>query len=81
MNKINIVLADDEELFRKGMRFLLEREPNFNVVYEAGNGEELLNFIHNTEEFPDVILMDLKMPEMNGIEATKAIQKSHSNHK
>ena len=81
MNKINIVLADDEELFRKGMRFLLEREPNFNVVYEAGNGEELLNFIHNTEEFPDVILMDLKMPEMNGIEATKAIQKSHSNIK
>ena len=81
MSKINIVIADDEELFRKGMRFLLEREPNFNVVSEAGNGEELLNFIHTTEEFPDVILMDLKMPEMNGIEATKAIHKSHPNIK
>lgn len=73
MNKISIVIADDEQLFRSGIHFLLNREENFNVIFEAENGKELLTFMKNTEEFPDVILMDLKMPEMNGIEATKAI--------
>ncbi|WP_299015605.1 response regulator transcription factor [uncultured Polaribacter sp.] len=76
MNTINIAIADDEELFRAGIRFLLEREPNFNIVFEAKNGQELINFIANTEEFPDVILMDLKMPEVNGVEATKIIHKA-----
>jgi DNA-binding NarL/FixJ family response regulator len=77
MKKINIVIADDEQLFRSGMKFLLSREANFNVLYEAENGKELIDFIKTTEEFPDVILMDLKMPEMNGIEATKKIHKTH----
>jgi DNA-binding NarL/FixJ family response regulator len=77
MKTINIAIADDEQLFRKGIRFLLEREPNFNVIFEANNGQELINFIATTEEFPDVILMDLKMPEVNGIEATKKIHKTH----
>lgn len=81
MKKINIIIVDDEQLFRSGIRFLLEREENFNVIFEANNGQELLDFISNTEDFPDVILMDLKMPEMNGIEATKAIHKSHPNIK
>ena len=77
MKKINIVIADDEQLFRSGIRFLLEREANFNVIFEAENGKELVGFITNTEIFPDVILMDLKMPEMNGVEATKIIHKVH----
>lgn len=76
MEKINIAIADDEQLFRKGIRFLLERETNFNVIFEAENGKELIDFITNTEEFPDVILMDLKMPEINGVEATKVIHKA-----
>mgnify|MGYP000383259802 FL=1 len=77
MKKINIVIADDEQLFRSGIKFLLEREENFNVIFEAENGKELIDFTTNTEEFPDVILMDLKMPEINGIEATKIIHKTH----
>ncbi|TXD46300.1 response regulator transcription factor [Polaribacter sp. IC073] len=81
MNTINIVIVDDEQLFRSGVQFLLNREQNFNVIFEAENGHELVDFISNTEEFPDVILMDLKMPEMNGIEATKAIHKTHPNIK
>lgn len=76
MKKINIAIADDEELFRTGIRFLLERETSFNVIFEAQNGKELIDFIANTEEFPDVILMDLKMPEVNGVEATKIIHKA-----
>lgn len=75
MKKINIAIADDEELFRKGIRFLLEKESNFNISYEAENGKNLINFITNTKKVPDVILMDLKMPEINGVEATKVIHK------
>lgn len=80
-NKIKIVLADDEQLFRKGIRFLLEKEKNLDVIFEAENGQKLIDFISTTEEFPDVILMDLKMPEMNGVEATKIIHKTHSDIK
>jgi DNA-binding NarL/FixJ family response regulator len=81
MSKINIVIADDEELFRKGILFLLERETNFNVIFEAKNGRELVDFLEKTEDFPDIILMDLKMPELNGIEATKHIHKAYPNIK
>lgn len=77
MKKINIAIADDEELFRKGIRFLLEKESNFNISYEAENGKNLINFITYTKKVPDVILMDLKMPEINGVEATKIIHKKN----
>ena len=77
MKKINIVIADDEQLFRSGIKFLLEREANFNVIFEAENGKELIDFISSSLIFPDIILMDLKMPEMNGVEATKVIHKKH----
>ncbi len=81
MKKINIVIADDEQLFRSGIRFLIEREANFNVIFEAENGNELIDFIANTEEFPDIIMMDLKMPEMDGVQATRIIHKTHPNIK
>ena len=81
MEKINIVIADDEQLFRSGIRFILEREPNFNVSFETENGKKLLDFLRTTKEFPDIILMDLNMPEMNGVEATKIIHKTHPNIK
>jgi DNA-binding NarL/FixJ family response regulator len=81
MEKINIVIADDEQLFRSGIRFILEREPNFNISFEAENGKKLLDFLRTTKEFPDIILMDLNMPEMNGVEATKIIHKTHPNIK
>ncbi len=72
---INIILADDEELFRKGIAFLLKREKNINIVFEASNGSELVNYLSSdaNKELPDIILMDLKMPFLNGVEATKII--------
>lgn len=81
MEKINIVIADDEQLFRSGIRFILEREPNFNIPFETENGKKLLDFLKTTKELPDIILMDLNMPEMNGVEATKIIHKTHPNIK
>lgn len=74
-NKIKIILADDEELFRKGIYFLLQREPNFEIIFEASNGSELVEYLKTTTELPDIIMMDLKMPLLNGVEATKLIHK------
>ena len=51
MDTINIAIADDEQLFRKGIRFLLEREANFNVIFEAENGKELIDFIEFNDLF------------------------------
>tara|TARA_R110002124_G_scaffold130792_1_gene292725 strand:+ start:722 stop:1396 length:675 start_codon:yes stop_codon:yes gene_type:complete len=74
--KIKIALADDEELFRKGISFLLQREMNFEIHFEAENGQELIDAI-NPKNLPDIILMDLKMPVLNGIETTKIIHKKY----
>jgi DNA-binding NarL/FixJ family response regulator len=73
---VKIALVDDEVLFRKGVLFLLEREKNIEIVFEASNGEELLAYLNdNQENLPDIILMDLKMPLLNGVEATKKVHK------
>lgn len=74
-NKIKIILADDEELFRKGIYFLLQREPNIEIIFEASNGSELVEHLKTATELPDIIMMDLKMPLLNGVEATKLIHK------
>lgn len=73
---IKIALVDDEVLFRKGISFLLQREDNIDIVFEASNGEELLSQLNDIEIKPDIIIMDLKMPVLNGVEATKIIRKS-----
>ncbi|MFW0738993.1 MULTISPECIES: response regulator transcription factor [unclassified Flavobacterium] len=73
---IKIALVDDEVLFRKGISFLLQREDNIDIIFEASNGEELLTNLNNSVIKPDIIIMDLKMPILNGVEATKIIRKS-----
>lgn len=78
---IKIALVDDEELFRKGILFLLEREENIEIIFEASNGQDLLEFMLNSKNKPDIIMMDLKMPLLNGVEATKIINKDFPNTK
>jgi DNA-binding NarL/FixJ family response regulator len=73
---IKIALVDDEVLFRKGISFLLQREDNIDIIFEASNGEELLSNLTASIIKPDIIVMDLKMPILNGVEATKIIRKS-----
>lgn len=72
---IKIILVDDEVLFRKGISFLLTGEKNIEVLFEASNGVELMEFLKSGNPKPDIIIMDLKMPLLNGIEATKIIRK------
>jgi two-component system, NarL family, response regulator NreC len=71
MNPIRILLADDHTVVRDGLRAILEREPDMTVVAEAADGRESLRLAET--EAPDVVLMDLAMPNMNGMEATRRI--------
>ena len=70
--KYKIILADDHAVFRLGLRRLIEETPEFAVVAEAGNGRELLKAIEKTG--CDLVITDLSMPEMNGIEAIEEIK-------
>lgn len=69
MEKIRIIIADDHQLFRNGLKILLNAFPEFEVTGEASNGEEFLKVIK--DNCSDVALMDINMPEMDGIEATR----------
>lgn len=71
---IKIILVDDEILFRKGISFLLQREKNIEIIFEVSNGSELISFLKESKIHPDIIMMDLKMPLLNGVEATRIIQ-------
>ncbi|MBN1367338.1 MAG: response regulator transcription factor [Dehalococcoidales bacterium] len=72
MPKIRVLIVDDHPMIRAGMRGLLEAVADFEIVGEAGNGEEAVSL--STELKPDVIIMDIVMPRLNGIEATRKIK-------
>ena len=72
MPKINILIADDHKIVRDGIISLLSDEKEFNIVAEAENGIQVLNLLK--QERIDIVVMDISMPEMNGIECTKKIK-------
>jgi DNA-binding NarL/FixJ family response regulator len=71
---IRVLIADDAPLFRRGLYVVLSTEPNIEVVAEAENGEEAI--AKAEESAPDVVLMDVRMPRINGIDAARAIRDS-----
>ena len=77
MEVIKVAIADDHKIFRKGVILSLRPFTNIKFVLEAENGEELLNGIAEAE--PDVVLMDLRMPQKDGIETTKILSKQYPN--
>lgn len=69
---VNILLADDHRMVREGIRCLLENVPEFNIVGEAGDGYECINMVNKTK--PNIVLLDIDMPNMNGIDALRIIK-------
>jgi DNA-binding NarL/FixJ family response regulator len=70
--RIRLIIADDHELFRRGLRMVLEDEPDIEVIGEAGDGEGAVKLA--SDLVPDVVVMDVRMPGMSGIDATQRIK-------
>ncbi|WP_201779388.1 response regulator [Neobacillus vireti] len=76
---MEIIIVDDQGIVRDGLKMLLSLNEEIRIIGEAANGEELLSLLK--DKVPDVILMDIRMPIMNGIEATKAVKDQYPNVK
>ena len=77
--RIRVLIVDDQTLVREGFRKLLELEPDFEVVGTAGDGEaaiDAVEHLHQVGTPPNVILMDIRMPRMDGIAATSVVRES-----
>jgi two-component system NarL family response regulator len=72
-DEIKVMLVDDHPAYRKGMAALIASEPGLRVVAETGNGNEVLELYRKTR--PDIVLMDLRLPGLGGVEATLAVRK------
>ena len=75
MGRIKVLLAEDHVVVRQGIREIIQREEDIEIVGEVGDGEEAVQAAEQLE--PDVILMDIAMPKLNGIEASRRIKKAH----
>jgi two-component system response regulator NreC len=75
MGKTRVLLADDHRLMRSGLRLVIERHPEFTVVGEADDGRQAVSMAESLQ--PDVIVMDIGMPNLNGIEAARQISEKH----
>ena len=79
MNEIKVLIADDHTMFRQGLKQILELEPDIAVVAQAANGQEAVRLAG--EQKPDVILMDINMPGVNGLQAIKELKQEKNSSK
>lgn len=79
--KINIAITDDATLFRKGLTLLLEDFNDIDVILEADNGQELLDQLAAAATLPDVIILDLQMPVLDGVDTAKILREEYGNIK
>jgi two-component system response regulator NreC len=75
MTKIRLLLVDDHDVVRSGLRMLLENEADLVILGEAGDGQQALGLVAKLK--PDVVIMDITLPDMSGIEVTRRIKQSH----
>lgn len=67
-------MAEDQVMFRESLATFLQAVPNFTVLFHAENGKKLIDLLHQSNETPDVVLLDLTMPEMNGLQTTEYLR-------
>lgn len=77
MKTLKIAIADDQVLFRKGMVNIINSFKDIEIVLEASNGIELLEGLEKSSKIPDIVILDLSMPELNGIDTTKVIHEKY----
>lgn len=75
MEKIKILIADDHQMIRDGLKLLLKPIKNFEIVAEASNGVEVVKYLEDNAANIDLIIMDITMPELNGVDATEIVMK------
>lgn len=76
---IKVIIVDDQEIVREGLKMILSLHEEIDIIGEASNGQEFLNLIET--KMPEVVLMDIRMPIMNGIETTKLVKEKYPNVK
>jgi DNA-binding NarL/FixJ family response regulator len=76
MNHINIAMVDDQDLFRQGIAALINKIPGVRLLADVATGAELLQFLSHADEKPEIILMDMEMPEMNGVELNRVMRQA-----
>ena len=74
---VKIMIADDQQLIRESLKIILDSDPNFEVVKVVGSGQEVLDTVET--ESIDIILMDVRMPSMSGVECTRLVKKKYPN--
>jgi len=79
MKKISVLIADDHSLVRQGLKQIIEIESDIEVIAQASNGEDAVKYVRQYN--PDVVLMDMNMPGMNGLQAIKELKQDKENHK
>ena len=77
MSTIKIAIADDHQLFREGLAFIIQQQSNLELVIQASHGKELLDKIASLSALPDVVLLDIKMPVMDGMECARIIKSQY----
>ncbi|OOM75596.1 transcriptional regulatory protein DegU [Clostridium puniceum] len=77
---INVILVDDQEIVREGIKMILSLDDDITIIKEAQNGKQLLEIL-SEGQFPDVILMDVRMPIMDGVEAAKIVKEKYKDIK
>ena len=78
MNTINLLLADDHLVVRDAIKMMLQKNSKFNIIAVAKNGKEVIKYLEVNPNVIDVVIMDINMPVMSGIEATEIIKKKYN---